>query len=193
MADATGRKGNAHMLHLSLAEHGKLCLVKGDTPEALRHFREAIRLSVSARAPEVFFRHYTHCVLEALEKSGAYDEVLEYCRRADEHYATVEKTSALLRKDHGTIVERLGVMLLLLDRRNEARDAFTRAIDIAGEGALPLSEALVAWLQRGMLVTVERLRQQQRRHAYFTIDAKHLQPELARALPPDGARAPTMA
>lgn len=189
MADKT----NAHILHLSLAEHGKMCLVKGDIGEALRHFREAIRLSVSARAPEVFFRYYTQCVLETLEKSGAYDEVLEYCARADEHYATVEQTSALLRKDHGSIVERLGVMLLLLDRRDEARDAFARAVEIAGDRALPLSEAVHAWLLRGMVVTPERLRQQQQRHAYFTIDAKRLQPGLARALPPEGASAPSAA
>ena len=56
-----------HILHLSVAEHGKLCLLRGDVSEALRHFREAIRISVSAQAPEVFFRHYSQCVLEALE------------------------------------------------------------------------------------------------------------------------------
>lgn len=50
---------NRHILHLSLAEHGKLCLLRGDGNEALR-------LCASARAPEVFFRHYTQCVLEAL-------------------------------------------------------------------------------------------------------------------------------
>ena len=186
-------KTNAHMLHLSIAEHGKICLVRGDVYEALRHFREAIKLSVSAKAPEVFFRYYTQCVLEALELSGSYAEVLEYCQRADEHYEAMDRSSALLRKDHGTIVERLGIMLLLMDQRDEARDTLARASDIAGKGVLPLAESIFSWLQRGMAVTRDRLRQQQKRHSYFTVDASQLQPELARALPPENGAGPAAA
>jgi tetratricopeptide (TPR) repeat protein len=187
----------AHRLHLSVAEHGKLCLLKGDIPEALRHFREALRLSVSARAPEVFFRHYTQCVLEALELGGHHADVAAFCRQADAHYGkifaergqTAPFDAALLRKDHGTTLERLGLALLQQGDAVAARETLTRAIAVAGAGALPLAEAILGWLRRGLTVSTERLRQMQAKHRYFTVRHGKVDPDLARALPPETASA----
>ncbi|NJM51403.1 MAG: peptidylprolyl isomerase [Sphingomonadales bacterium] len=188
MPDNLQQKSNAHIMHLSIAEYGKLCLIKGDVGEALRHFREAIQLSVSAKAPEVFFRHYTHCVLEALEKAGNFDEVEDYCRRADAHYQQLDLDSALLRKDHGATVERLALMLLLKSDDRAARAEFSRAVEIAGKGKLPLSEALLGWLQRGLAITRERLRQMQSKHDYFLIEKSSVNEAIATPLPPQAAR-----
>ena len=185
---------NRHILHLSLAEHGKLCLLRGDGGEALRHFREALRLCVSAKAPEVFFRHYTQCVLEALEKAGSFAEIAGYCREADAFYAARDLDDAFHRKDHGAILERLGIALIRLDDREAAVAALTRAIDRAGPGVLPLAEELLGWLRRGYAVSGERIAQLQQRHRYFVIREGSVDAALARALPPDSARtAPSFA
>ena len=56
----------AFSMHLGIAEAGKVHALAGRHPEALRHYREAIRLAVSSKAPEIFFRHYSQCVLESL-------------------------------------------------------------------------------------------------------------------------------
>lgn len=49
----------SHTVHLSIAETGKLFALKNNHVQALKHYREAIQLAVSSKAPEVFFRHYT--------------------------------------------------------------------------------------------------------------------------------------
>ena len=67
---------NVHEIHLSIAENGKLQALKGNHEAALKGYREAIQLAVSSKAPEVFFRHYTQCVLESLELTGSYDEIV---------------------------------------------------------------------------------------------------------------------
>ena len=178
---------NRHILHLSLAEHGKLCLLRGDGNEALRHFREALRLCVSAKAPEVFFRHYTQCVLEALEKAGNFAEVAGYCREADAFYAARDLDDAFHRKDHGAILERLGIALIRLDDREAAVAALARAIGAAGPGVLPLAEELLGWLKRGYAISGERIAQLQQRHRYFVIREGSVDPALARALPRESA------
>ena len=183
---------NRHILHLSLAEHGKLCLLRGDGGEALRHFREALRLCVSAQAPEVFFRHYTQCVLEALEKAGNFAEVAEYCRDADAFYATRKLDDAFHRKDHGAILERWGIALICQDEREAAIATLTRATALAGPGVLPLAGELLGWLRRGYAISAERIAQLQHRHRYFVIRDGSVDPALARALPPDSARSAPM-
>lgn len=181
---------NRHILHLSLAEHGKLCLLRGDGGEALRHFREALRLCVSAKAPEVFFRHYTQCVLEALEKAGNFAEIADYCREADAFYAARQLDDAFHRKDHGAILERLGVALIRLDDREAAVAALGRATALAGPGVLPLAEELLGWLRRGYAISGERIGQLQHRHRYFVIREGSVDPALARAMPPDRSPSP---
>lgn len=171
------------MLHLSIAEQGKIHMLAGRHAEALRHFREAIRMAVSARAPEVFFRHYTQCVLESLELVGDYDEVIAFCHEADAHYAKIETDEPLLAKDHGALLERLGVALLLSERRDEAAEALKRACATAGPGRLPLADALSGWLARGLSVPLPVLRQAQRRHHYFVVRPETVDRGLARQLP----------
>ena len=185
-------EGALHLLHLSIAEQGKLHLLQGRHEEALRHFREAIRIAVSARAPEVFFRHYTQCVLESLELSGDYAEIIAFCEDADAHYAKIDSVEPLLAKDHGAILERLGVALLLSDRREQASEALDRACATAGADVLPLAEALSKWLKRGLAVPPPVLRQAQRRHQYFVVRPDTVDRRLARPLPP-GTAAPSPA
>ena len=89
---------NAHEMHFAVAEYGKVMALQKNHTEALRHYREAIRMAVSIKAPEVFFRHYTQCVLESLELTGTYSDVIEFCENADRHYSALEVSRAVHKK-----------------------------------------------------------------------------------------------
>ena len=178
-----------HIAHLGIAESGKLALLAGDHREALRHLREAIRLAVSSGAPEIFFRHYTQCVLEALELAGDLDAVIAFCSEADAHYGARSEDNELLAKDHGSILERLGVARILADDLTAARADLVRAIEVAGPGVLPLAERLHDWLRRGFAVPPVRLRASQRELGYFVVRADTVDRRLARPLP-KATRAP---
>lgn len=169
--------------HLGIAEAGKLAALAGEHDDALRHYREALRMAVAAGAPEVFFRHYTQCVLESLERSGSYAEVIEYCERADEHYRGVAHLTAFQRRDHGAMLERLGSVLAKAGRSEEALVLLTRAVDLAGATALPLAVALTDWLRRGLQVDVRRITELQDHHRYFTVRPDLVDASIATALP----------
>ena len=176
-------------LHLGIAEQGKLHALRGETSEALRHFREATRLAVSTGAPEVFVRHYTQCVLETLERTGAFDEVLAFCERAEAHYEANPPPNELAVLDLATHRQRRGVVLLKAGRTAEARQAFDSAVQTAGRGKLPLAEAVGRWLATGLRVDTRRLEAEQRRHAYFIVREDAVDPSRAVALP-DGMGVP---
>jgi len=173
----------AHALHVGIAEAGKLAALKGEHAEALRHYREALRLAHAIRAPEVFFRHYTQCVLESLERSGAQDEVIAFCENADDHYRGLATSTALHARDHGALLERLGVALLRRGDADAARATLTRARDRAGDGALPVAETLLGWLARGLTPDRRRLEPLLRKHRYYTVRPDQVDARRARPLP----------
>ena len=176
---------NHAALHLGIAEQGKLHALKGAHDEALRHYQQALRLAVDAGAPEVFFRHYTQCVMESLEALGSYDGVLRFCEDADRHYQALGKEGLLFALDHGSILERLGVVQMKAGDMNAARSALGRALDLAGPGRLPLAAQVLGWIERGMTVSHRHLADAQKRHGYFVVTRERVDPE--RAIPlPDG-------
>ncbi len=175
---------NIHEIHLSIAENGKLLALKGEHDEALKNYREAIQLAVSSKAPEVFFRHYTQCVLESLEMTGSYDEIVEYCLKADQHFQSLELSSSLLRRDHGAVLERLGVVYVKAGNSEEGRKALTRAQALAGKGALPITDELLNWLNRGYSIDVARVLQCQKRHNYFVVRPGQVDASRAKARTP---------
>ncbi|MCD8512321.1 MAG: tetratricopeptide repeat protein [Nitrincola sp.] len=160
---------NVHLLHLGLAEQGKIHALKNEHKEALKHYREAIKIAVSLKAPEVFFRHYTQCVVESLEKLGNYDEAIQFYQAAHEHYTAQHVSSNLHNKDHADILQKLGCTLLKKGATEEAKNAFNLAIKIAGEADISLSKELLGWLQRGYSVNLTRIEQLQIKHHYFVV------------------------
>lgn len=179
---ADGRPTRA-ALHVGIAEQGKLHAVDGDHEEALRHYREAIRLAVSSGAPEVCFRHYTQCVLESLEHMQAWGEILAFCERVEAHYGANPPPNPLARLDLACARERQGVVLLKRGDAAAAKAALALAVAEVGAGNLPLADTLLGWLQRGMQVDARRLEQQQRRHRYFIVEREAVRPERAIRLP----------
>ena len=173
----------AETMHFGIAEQGKVYALKGQHDDALRYYREALRLAMSAKSAEVFFRHYTQCVMESLELTGAYEGVVQYCQEADKHYQTLHLDDDLHKKDHAAILERYALMLLQQTQKDEAKAMFEQAIKRAGKGVLPLSESILNWLQRGLNVGTQQLRAAQRRHNYFVVRKALVNPALAIHLP----------
>ncbi|MCK8515363.1 peptidylprolyl isomerase [Methylonatrum kenyense] len=186
MSDVTQRHA---ALHLGVAEQGKLYALDGAHDEALRHYQQALRMAVDSGAPEVFFRHYTQCVMESLEATGSYDGVQRYCEDADRHYQALDRQGALFALDHGSILERLGVVQLKAGEVDAARASLRRALALAGPRGLPLAAQVLGWLDRGMTVSDRHLTDAQRRHGYFVVTRERVDPDRAIPLPGGGETA----
>lgn len=178
----TKATSTAHSMHLSIAETGKLKALKGNHTDALQHYREALRLAVSSKAPEVFFRHYTQCVLESLELTEAYDDIIQYCINADKHYQSLGLTSSIHKRDHSSILERLGLVQLKTGDVDSAHATLDRAKEIAGKNVLPITEEILNWLKRGFSVDNSRILSSQRKHNYFVVRASQVAPQRATAI-----------
>lgn len=171
-------------LHYQVAEQGKLHALKGEHGEALRHYREALRLAAQHGEPEVCLRHYAWCVLESLERSGAFEEVLSLCQRVEAHYAQHPATTALTRLDRAAHLERQGMALLKLERAAQAREQLEAAVALAGAGRLPLAERVLGWVRGGLHVDARRLAAEQDQHRYWTVRPEAVNPSIAVPLPP---------
>jgi tetratricopeptide (TPR) repeat protein len=181
-----------HALHVGIAEAGKLRAVAGDHTEALRHYREALRLAQAARAPEVFFRHYTQCVLESLERTGAHDEVIAFCEQALAHYDAQGATLAVHRRDRATLLERLALNRIKAGQGDGARAPLDAAVELAAADDLPVARAVRDWLRRGMRPDPRRIAELQAKHGYFGVTADRVEPD--RAIPlPAGMKGPATA
>ncbi|GGB86556.1 hypothetical protein GCM10011352_10560 [Marinobacterium zhoushanense] len=181
-------QAETHRYHLGIAEAGKCFALKGDHLEALRHYREAMRLAVSSQAPEVFFRHYSQCVLESLELTGQYQDVLDYCKKADVYYQQLNTRRQLHARDHAAILERQGLVYAKLGERESALSSLAKARELAGQARLELTEQVYGWLQRGLRPDVARLTDAQRKHRYFSVRAEQVNAQLARPLPAEADR-----
>lgn len=159
-----------HMLHVGIAESGKLAALKGRHREALLRYREALRLAGAAGAPHVFGRHYLHCILESLEHLGEYDSVIEMANAAAAATAQVGDTP-FHRRDRAMLLERVAVAEVKAGAAASARDTLARVLELAGPGGQPLSAALLDWLRRGLAVNAGRLADLQRRHRYWVVRA----------------------
>jgi len=181
----------ATRMHLGIAEHGKVLALQGQHAEALACYREAIRLAVSKGDPEVFFRHYTTCVLESLERMGSYAEIIEFCDRAVAHYDQHPPPHAVALWDLAAIHMRRGLVLIKAGEAIEARAALAKATATASRagGTLPLATAVAGWLARGFAIDTARVTQEQERHDYYSVRPDTVRPALA-IRPTDTAGAP---
>jgi tetratricopeptide (TPR) repeat protein len=178
----------AQLVHVGIAEQGKLVALRGDHREALIHYRAALRMAVEQGAPEAFCRHYTECALESLELMGAHAEVLAYCEQALAHYRERPPSTPLGRHDLAHIQLRRGICLLKSGEREAAREALAAATSV-DDRLLPLAATLLRWLQSGLHVDPARVLAEQRRHDYFSVHESRV--DRKRAIPlPDALRPP---
>lgn len=156
--------------HFGIAEQGKLYALEGRHALALAYYREAIRLTVRCGEPEIVFRHYLECVLESLEKTGAYQELLEYCAKA---LALLDAAPATVRTalERAHVLQRQACVLLKSGQRDPAATALRQALDLAAvHGArLPLATTLLGWVERGLQLDARRVAAEQERTHYFNV------------------------
>lgn len=163
---------DVHRLHAGVAEAGKLLALKGRHDEALAKYREALRLAHGVRAPQIFARHYLHCVLESLERTGAHDQAATLAGEAASSAAAElgdGTPSDFQRRDRAFLLERQGVNRLKAGDIAAARDSLAAALAL--DEGLALARDLLTWTARGLGVTAARLAEAQRAHGYWTVRA----------------------
>ncbi len=172
-------------IHMGIAEQGKLYALAGDHKRALYYYRHAMKMTVDAGDPEVFFRHYLECVIESLEHTGSHGEVLEYCDKAVQFYEEHPPPNPIAWLDLANIHQRKGVILLKTGEKEAAGNEFRMALEIAGESgqALELSRNLLRWIDGHMHIDPSRVLSEQKRLKYFSVRRDVVDPTRAVKLP----------
>lgn len=172
-------ENKADMIHLGIAEQGKLYALKNNHPEALRHYREALKMVSDHKAHELFAQHYLQCTMESLELSGAHDEVITYCHRVLEVMGPDKPASPFMMRHMAATLERLAVQHLYKEEKEEAREYLMRIKDIAGTGVQPLADQLLNWVQRGYTIRPAQIKDAQKKHHYFIVQHGKVKSEIA--------------
>lgn len=178
-------KENKPNLHLQIAENGKVLALKGDYKEALRHYKEAMRMCQTADNSEVFLQHYSLCAMESLELMEAHEEIITFCDKSIDFLTPkkAERSDEWFRKYIASLWERKGIQYIYLDEKSEAIEALDAALNEAANLPLPLSKELLNWLRRGYAVTPKQVRELQNRHHYFTVRKENVNEQIAVQLP----------
>jgi len=181
--EGSERRSNPHIQHLSMAERGKEAALEGQHGRALEWYRQALHLARTVGAPPLFARHYADCIFESLERSGQYRPALELCEAACADMERAESPTPLQARDHATMLLRRAVLLVRLQRSEEAAPMLEEAIERARPSRLPLAEELLEWRRRAFSVSPQRLTEAQERHGFFHVRRDALRPDLARLAP----------
>jgi len=158
-------------LHMGIAERGKMYALAGDHTKALQYYRVAMHVTVKAKDPEIFFRHYLECVMESLEHMRAYDEVLAYCDKAIELYTQTPPPNEMATMDLASIHLRRGIILLKKNEREAAKGSFAASRKTAQSvgGDVALAGVLLRWAQAGYSIEPARILAEQKRGGYFVV------------------------
>lgn len=182
----TGGSGDpAYAIHMGLAEQGKLHALAKEYRLALYYYRKAMQLAVEHGHPEIFFRHYLECVVEALEQLRSFREVLDYCDRALALYGKQPPQDDVARRDLAHIYQRLGVVRLKLGEPEAARAALRKGLEVikGARQSLPLAQTLLRWLELGVHIDERRVSAEQERTRYFSVRKDTVAAERALRLP----------
>ncbi|MDC1162419.1 hypothetical protein OAT18_03145 [Tenacibaculum sp.] len=170
------------MLHFRIAERGKIHALDKDYKEALRHYKEALRLTQNQKDSELFFQHYSQCVMESLEQLGSYDEVISFCENYRSFLEGKEKT-VLVKKHYAFVSERQAIQHILKEEQEEAKELLAKAQQDLGKGKQPITDELLNWLLRGYRISKEQLVKLQKKHNYFIVRRESVNPKIAMDLP----------
>lgn len=179
--EATTNTSNEY-LHLGIAEKGKLYALEGNYKEALRHYKEAIRMTQNKPQGELFFQHYVQCTMEALELSGAYDEVISFCEKFLD-LLEEKGNDELILKYKAEMLQRMAIQFLLKDDKAEAEALFKTAQKIVGTGKLKLTDELLNWILRRYTLSKKQISDLQKKYNYFIVKKENVRPEIAVELP----------
>lgn len=174
-------------LHLGIAEQGKVHALEGNHKEALRHYREALRMAMEQKAGDVFFQHYTQCVMESLELTGAHEEVIAYCNKMHAFLDGQPQEVAAVKQNKAAVLEREAIQYLYQEESQMAKDCLSEAQRIMGRGKQSLTDQLLGWVSRGFKISQRQLKQAQQHSRYFIVRADKVDPSRAIALPPSAS------
>jgi len=181
-----GSDRNVHALHIDVAERGKMLALKGRHADALERYREALRMARAVQAPQLFARHYLHCVLESLEHMGSHDQAAALAGEAARAGATeagateadAQTPTPFQRRDRAYLLERQGMNQLKAGDVSAARVTLVAALTL--DEALPLTRVVLDWTARGLSVNASRLIEAQRKYGYFIVRRDAVDPARAR-------------
>jgi len=169
-------------LHIRIAEQGKLFSLDGNYGEALRHYKEAMRMVQQQEESDIFFQHYSQCTMETLELSESYDEVISFCEKYI-NFLDNKEDNAITKKHKAFVLQRQAVQHLLKGENEEAGQLLTVAQQLIGKGKQPLSDELLSWVQRGYTVKKDQIQKLQQKHQYFIVRKDQVNEKLAMPLP----------
>ena len=173
---------NKYLLHLGIAEKGKMFALQGNHKEALRHYKEAIKMTQGQEKGDIFFQLYMQYTLESLELMGAYDEVLSYCETL---------LSFLEGKDNNEIIikykaetwQRMAIQYIYKEDHESAKEYLMFVKKETGGPKLPIAERVLDWINRRYNITKKQLTDLQKEHKYFIVTKENINEELAIELP----------
>ena len=172
-------------LHFNIAEQGKLLAIQGNHKEALRHYKEALRMSQKVPQADIFFQHYSQCAMESLEKMESYHEVINFCDKCIDFMETKKdlRDQPIFMKYLASLWERKGIQHLFLQENQEGIEAFEEAIATIKPHKLPLTQELHNWCKRGYTITKQQIESLLKKHQYYSVRKEKVNSQLAVELP----------
>lgn len=174
-----------HNFHYGIAERGKIYAVQGNHKEALRHYKEALRMCQMLPNADIFFQHYSLCAMESLELMKSNNEVIEFCDKCLDFLETKAdfENHPVFQKFKASLWERKGIQYLYLGEKEDAIEAFKKAQKIIDRKHLPLTNDLLNWALRGYAITPKQIQDVQKKHHYFTVRKDNVNETIAVELP----------
>jgi tetratricopeptide (TPR) repeat protein len=172
-------------LHYNIAEQGKVYATKGNHKEALRHYKEALRMSQQVPKSDIFFQHYSQCAMESLEQMEAYNEVIIFCDKCIDFMETKDDLQAhpIFIKYLASLWERKAIQYLFLNEKEQAIEAFEQAIDVIKPHKLPLAQELHNWCKRGYTISKQQIEGLLKKNQYHTVRKENVNIQIALELP----------
>jgi tetratricopeptide (TPR) repeat protein len=176
------KNNNKYVLHLGIAEKGKMYAVQGNHKEALRHYKAAIKMTQGQDKGEIFFQLYMQYTLESLELMEAYNEVLNYC----ETFLTLldgKEENEFITKYKAETWQRMAIQFLYKDEIETAKEYLLLIMKEKGIGKLQVAQKLLDWVNRGYKISKKQISDLQKENNYFMVTKENINPEIAIELP----------
>lgn len=170
--------------HICIAEQGKILQTEGQYAEALRYYKEALKMSQHLSGSDVFFQHYSQCIMECLELSQAYEEVIAYCDKYIQFVEDLDKATAYSNNLRVALYERKAIQYLFLGNTDAAHDIITTLTEVQSQPkAYPISTELHNWIKRGFTIEPRQIKALQKKHNYFIVRKDKINSAIAMKLP----------
>lgn len=171
-----------NILHFCVAEKGKCLALDGRYSEAIRHLGQAIRMLQGQPSADIFFQHYSLCVMEVYELMGEHEEVITMC----DHYINFLQENPRNQTPHyyrflGALWERRALQCLFLGRDREAAESLNMALKHIPDA--PIVQTLLKWFSKKYNLNRKQIAELQKKHGYFIIAKETVNPHLAIPLP----------